>query len=103
MSCVLHGSENCPLCDDPRPAPPPRGPGHRDNMAIGADGRTLPYTSAEVDQIMMRALRDGDVMAAILRLPNGDLAIQVFGPPSKELLDILETTTKAYRRTLQGH
>lgn len=103
MSCALHGQSPCPLCDDPRPAPPLRGPRFmRDNQAIDGKGNPLPYTSAEIDIIMQRALRDGDVMAAILRMPSGDLAVQVFGPPSLELLEILETTTRAYRRTLQG-
>ncbi len=72
-------------------------------MAVDNKGNSLPYTSDEVAVIMAKALRDGDVMAAILRMPSGDLAVQVFGPPSLELLDILETTTRAYRRTLQGH
>jgi hypothetical protein len=72
-------------------------------MAVDRHGNPLPYTSAEVATIMEIALRDGNVMAAILRMPSGDLAVQVFGPPSRELLDILETTTRAYRRTLKGH
>lgn len=104
MTCALHGQTNCPLCDDPRPAPTPsRAHLHGDNMAVDGNGNPLPYTSAEVAIIMEKALRDGNVMAAILRMPSGDLAVQVFGPPSHELLDILETTTRAYRRTLQGH
>ncbi len=106
MRCALHGQEQCPLCD-PQPRrrrpPPPRLRTAPENMAVDAAGKSLPYTAEEVTRIMEKALRDGDVMAAILRMPTGDLAVQVFGPPSLELLDILETTARAYRRVLQGH
>lgn len=72
-------------------------------MAVGSDGHPLPYNPTEVTQIMEKALRDGDVVAAILRLPGGNLCCQIFGPPSQELVEILETVTRAYKRVLQGH
>jgi hypothetical protein len=106
MTCALHGVESCPLCTDDADPPrrPPRPPRHiKDNMAVDAKGNVLPYSPEEVEQIMQKAIDKGNVMAAILKLPNGDLAVQVFGPPSRALLEILETATAAYKRTLKGH
>lgn len=71
-------------------------------MAIGRDGNPLPYSPAEVRAIVLKMIDEGDIMAVIVRVKD-DLAVQVFGPPSAELLDVLETATQAYRRTLQGH
>lgn len=105
MTCALHGVEDCPLCGT---APTPPAPGRRlstseFNMAVGPEGEVLPFSSAEVGEIAEKALRDGDVIAAILRLPSGDVSVQVFGPPTQELVDVLEQTARAYRRVLQGH
>jgi hypothetical protein len=75
----------------------------RDSMAIDSDGRPLPYTSADVDAIVQKALNEGDVLMAVLRMPSGDLAVQVLGPPSQELVEILETVAKSYRIAVEGH
>jgi hypothetical protein len=103
--CALHGQEQCPLCGAPPPPPDPRRrpAAPADNMAVDAAGTPLPYSPEEVRQIVEKALREGDVMAAILRLPTGDLCVQVLGPPSQELVEILQTTLDAYKRVLKGH
>lgn len=72
-------------------------------MAVDSHGHPLPYSPEEVRAIVERAIHDGDIMAVILRNPGGDFCVQVFGPPSQTLLNVLETTTNAYRRALQGH
>jgi hypothetical protein len=74
-----------------------------DDFAIDTKGRPLPYSSAEIRAIVRRAVDEGTLVAALLRMPSGDLAFQVFGPPSQELLDTLESVTTAYRRLLEGH
>lgn len=74
----------------------------RDDMAVDGNGNPLPYSPQEVRAIVLKMIDDGDIQAVIVRVGD-DLAVQVFGPPSRELLDVLETTTRAYRRALQGH
>jgi len=95
MKCALHGVDTCPMCE--------AGPAPAENMAVDADGRPLPFTPHQVREIVNRAVVDGDLVAAILRMPGGDLCVQVFGPPSHELVEMLETTLHAYKRVLQGH
>jgi hypothetical protein len=72
-------------------------------MAIDSEGTPLPHSSAEVDAIVARALEKGELIAAILKDEHGQLCVQVLGPPSRELLEALETATVAYRRILTGH
>lgn len=99
--CGACGSTNLIPLAPHRPVPPGRR-ASRFNMAVDRDGTPLPFSPDEVHQISEKALEDGHVMAAILRLPSGDLSVQVFGPPSQELVDILEQTAKAYKRVLRG-
>jgi len=72
-------------------------------MAVDQDGKSLPYTGVEVRAIIMKMIDEGEIRAVIVETPDGNLAVQVFGPPSRQLLDVLETTTRAYRRALKGH
>lgn len=74
-----------------------------DNVAIDADGRTLPYTSDQVRDVIARMIDEGDLVAVIVRGKTGELAVQVFGPPSRELLALLEQATQAYRVAIRGH
>lgn len=74
-----------------------------DSMAVDSNGMPLPYSSAEVDAIVHAALDKGDLLAAIVRDADGNLCVQVLGPPSRELLEALETATTAYRRIIRGH
>ena len=73
------------------------------DIAIDSKGQPLPFSPPEVKAIVERAVRDGTLVAALLRMPSGDLAFQVFGPPSLELLETLEQVTSAYRVALRGH
>lgn len=75
----------------------------RDDMAVDGDGNPLPYAPAEVRQIVLKMIDEGTILAVIMHSRTGELGVQVFGPPSRELLDILEQTTRAYRRVLKGH
>lgn len=107
MKCALHGIDPCPLCLDlapppgtPRRPPPPPATTSPFNMAFGTDGNPLPYSPEEVTAVCQKALQDGDLIAAILRLPTGDLAVQVFGPPSHELVDMLEAAASQYKRAI---
>lgn len=75
----------------------------RDNMAVDADGHPLAYGPEEVRAIVLKMIDEGEIMAVVVRAHSGDLAVQVFGPPSRDLLGALETATDAYRRVLKGH
>ncbi len=75
---------------------------HPDNMAIDSEGRPLPYSPAEVQAIVQRALKEGNVLAAVMQV-DGDLMVHVFGPPSAEVIHAFETVVRAYRRVLEGH
>lgn len=102
--CALHGVEQCPLCTIlPKHEPRREPPASQFNMAIGKDGNLLPYSPEEVKQVTKKALDDGELIAVILRLPSGDLATQVFGPPSLELVEILEAVAAQYKRGLGLH
>lgn len=73
-----------------------------DNIAIGADGAPLPYSGEQVRDIVHEALRTGTIRAVLVER-DGALMFQVFGPPSRELLNILQQLTTAYARALKGH
>ncbi len=74
-----------------------------DSMAVDEHGNPLPYTSTEVDGIVHAALDKGRLIAAILCDEHGQLCVQVLGPPSRDVLEALETTVAAYRRVIEGH
>lgn len=100
--CGACGSTNLIPLAAHRPPPPHRGVSQY-NMAVDAEGRPLPYTPEEVNRVSEKALQEGDIIAAVIRLPTGDLSVQVFGPPSPDLVDLLAQTARAYKRVLQGH
>jgi hypothetical protein len=77
---------------------------HRpDNIAIDSDGHVLPYDSREVRAITDKALHEGNVLAVIMEMPDGNIAVQVMGPPSSRVLEALEITARSYRKALKGH
>lgn len=80
------------------------GDHEKHDMAIDEAGRPLPYSSAEVRKIVRESLTDpnSELIAVILK-HRGNLMVQVMGPPSQELVDILETTLRAYRTAARGH
>lgn len=73
----------------------------RDDLALDTDGEPLPLSRAEVRARVVSMVDEGDVLAAIFRVASGDIAVQVFGPPSAELLDVLEAATRGYRAALE--
>jgi hypothetical protein len=99
--CALHGVDLCPLCTiQPRRPERREPPASQFNLAIGKDGNPLPYSPEEVKRVTQKAVDDGELMAAVFRLPSGDLAVQIFGPPSYEIVEILENATSQYKRVL---
>lgn len=110
MTCALHGQEHCPLCTDDSPPISPEGKRFFDqfpvspaNMAVDSSGNVLPYSPDEVNAITNKAIEKGKIRAVVTELPDGNYAVNVFGPPSHKLVEILETTLAAYKRVLRGH
>jgi len=74
-----------------------------DHTAIDSDGHVLPYTPEEVKAIVARALNEGNILAVLIEMKDGSLAVQVMGPPSMAIAHALETAATSYRRVLKGH
>ena len=74
-----------------------------DHTAIDEDGHILPYTPEQVMGIVARAVNEETLLALIMEMKDGSLAVQVLGEPSTRLADALETAATAYRRVLAGH
>lgn len=73
---------------------------HR-NIGIGGDGKILPISSDEVDEIVKDATFNGEIVMVVSK-KDEQLAVKVFGPPSWETLEILEHITKTYRQVLEA-
>lgn len=75
-----------------------------EHMAIDEDGKPMAYAPDEVRGKVLEMLKaaDAELLAVVIR-QRGDLAVQVFGPPTQELLGVLVTAARAYRRMLKGH
>lgn len=73
----------------------------RDDLAIDADGTPLPLTTQEVRAELLRMIDEGDLLAAIVRMPNGDVGVQVYGPPSTLILEVLQQAIDGMRAALE--
>lgn len=80
----------------------PEFPASAENMAVDMDGTPLAMSPEDVRAYVLRMVDEGEIIAVIARHQD-ELAVQVFGPPSRKLLGILEDAVKAYRRVLRGH
>jgi len=74
-----------------------------DQWAIDSEGRPLPHSPDQVREICARALAEGTLLAAILEMPSGDIAVQVLGLPSEKIATALMDVAVAYARSLKGH
>lgn len=73
----------------------------RDDIAVDIDGTILPLTPGQVRAHLMKMLAEGEVMAVVLRSPAGEIGVQVYGPPSEKLLNVLQAAARAYRKALR--
>jgi hypothetical protein len=72
----------------------------RSDVAIDAEGRLLPMSAEKVRAMVEDMIDKGDLLAVVVQMPDGDMGVQVFGPPSRKLLDVFETATAAMRQAL---
>lgn len=75
------------MADDQDPA--------RDDVAVDEEGNRLPFSPQRVREIVLQMINDGQIEAVLIRVPNGEIAVQVFGPPSQELLDVFNNAARA--------
>lgn len=73
-----------------------------DDIALDGDGRQLSYSPAEVRAVVRKMLDEGKIMAVVVD-DGQKIGVQVFGPPSRELADVLQQAAQAYRRALRGN
>ncbi len=69
-------------------------------MAVGTDGNPLPFSPEEVKRVALKAVDEGDILAVLIRLPSGDLAFNVFGPPSQEMVEMLDNAVSQFKRVI---
>ncbi len=94
----LHPTYQCEwLLHHDHTGPPP------DAMAVNEDGTSLPMNPRQVQDHVSEILRNGGEIMAVIVKRGDELAVPVFGPPSREILEILKVTVRAYERTLRGH
>lgn len=71
------------------------------NFAIDKDGNRIPYSSDEVGMISKDIITRGKIIM-VVSVVDDQIGAHVFGPPSEELIEILEQVTTAYRKGLRG-
>lgn len=72
------------------------------DFAVHVDG-TPAATPGGVRARAAQHLAEGDIIAVILRAPSGQLSLQAYEPPTRELLERLMELAQGYRRLLRGH
>lgn len=70
------------------------------SIAIDLDGSILPMTPLQVQKHLEKMMDEGEIMAAVV-VTNGEIGVQVFGPPSEQLLEILQQAAKGYKKALR--
>lgn len=68
-----------------------------------ADGRPSNMREEEVEKVVHDAIVNGEMLAAVLRTPSGDIAVQMFVNPESDeaahMADTLEHAAAALRVT----
>jgi hypothetical protein len=67
------------------------------SVVVDASGKVLDLPPAEVKRTALRMFDEGTLLAVIVQAPNGDLSVQVMGPPSIQLAEALEEAARNYR------
>lgn len=68
-----------------------------DDDTLIDDGKVIPIDPRKVRRTVNRMLEQGDLLAVIVKVPSGDVAVQVFGPPSLALADLLAGVARDLR------
>ena len=73
------------------------------HLALGIDGKALDISPEEVKQYCLSFLDDDKarLLFVIAEKPNGDLLVNVFGPPSRKTYRILKQALEQYDTSLK--
>jgi hypothetical protein len=78
----------------------PRDESH--DMALDIDGHPIPMAPGEVRRMVLKLLDEGRLLAFVVK--HGDnVGVQVMGPPSIELVELLEQAVAGLRKATEGH
>lgn len=80
----------------------PAKPVHRHDMALDLDGRPLPIAPADVRKRAMQMFDEGELLAVIVK-QGDDVSVQVMGPPSAALVELLQQAVDGLRKATRGH
>jgi hypothetical protein len=74
----------------------------RHDMAVDLDGNPIPLAPGDVRKMITKLLDEGEILAYVVR--RGDeVGVQVFGPPSMALVELLEQAVAGLRKATEGH
>lgn len=75
---------------------------HVEDMVIDHDGKPLAMAPQDVRAMLLKMIDEGDILAVVVRVGD-DVGVQVFGPPSLALCDVLDQAAQGLRRATKGH
>jgi hypothetical protein len=103
MSCPVHprwrrDAVDCPFCAELRPD-------KLDylNGVIDSDGHQLPVPPEVVKEAMATIMEHGQLIAVLMKAPDGNYAVRVCGPPTYEIVDTLRQAADAIATGLKKH
>ncbi len=72
------------------------------NRAIDAEGNRLPFTSDEVQSVIRQAMADGELLACVVLMPDGSVAVPCLCGPEQgtQVADALMQAATAIRHAV---
>jgi hypothetical protein len=80
----------------------PRKMNDSGQWAIDKDGTPLPFSPEEVRATVNKALHEGRVLAVVIKMKDGSLAVPVIGDPNPLIGEALLIAGQAYKTALKG-
>lgn len=73
-----------------------------DDMALDLDGNPIAMPPGDVRAMILKLLDEGELLAWVVRRGE-EVGVQVCGPPSMELVELLEQAAAGLRKATEGH
>jgi hypothetical protein len=73
---------------------------HRHDLALDEHGRPLAMAPADVRKMVNKMVDQGTILAIVVEL-HGELAVNVLGPPSMDLVETLEHAVRQLRTAVE--
>ena len=71
------------------------------DMAVDMDGNPLPFSPAAVRAMVLEMLDEGTLLAFVVQRGD-DIGVQVVGPPSMALVELMEQAVSGLRKVVEG-